>query len=40
MPESKGSTATSISRKQISERIGKGFCHFCGDMWEKDRKQR
>jgi len=30
----------SISRKQISERIAKGLCQFCGDKWDRDHKQR
>ena len=36
MADSKGTTSTSISRKEVSDRIAKGLCRLCGDKWDKN----
>ena len=37
---SKVSSINLSSRKQISERITKGLCRFCGEKWDMDHKQQ
>nr|KYP66559.1 hypothetical protein KK1_012855 [Cajanus cajan] len=38
--DSKINTSASISRKEVSDRIAKGLCRFCGDKWDKNHKMK
>ena len=38
--DSKVSTANNNSRKQVSDKIAKGLCRFCGEKWDRDHKQK
>ena len=40
MANSKGNTSTSISRKEVSDRIAKGLCRLCGDEWDKNHMMK
>jgi len=33
-------TQTSISRKEVSDRIAKRLCRFCGDKWDKNHRMK
>lgn len=38
--DSKTITTGSISRKEISDRISKGLCRFCGEKWDKNHRNK